>query len=134
MKRLFCLTFLIIFCAGLQVVQADTFINFEDLPNANIADFCGGGGVNVGGFYAGQGVANIGSDVFGLNTACGISGYPANSGNINLFSEDDFATISFSSSVSTVSLYYVALDPILLTAYDSHGDQLSQSEGSANTD
>ena len=133
--------FFVIFCVSLGIAHAAT-LDFEDLPAANIADFCGGGGQNVGGFYASQGVANIGTLVFGLNTACGVTGYPANSGDINLFSEADLATITFSSLVSDVSLFYVALDPIVLTAYDSMGNPLAQSapcinnvgDGCANTD
>jgi len=122
-------SFLVMLCASLGIARADVLINFEDLPNANIADFCGGGGQNVGNFYAGQGVANIGNDVFGLNSACGQTGYPASSGDITLFSEDDFATIQFTSSVSSVSVEYVALDPIILTAYDSMGNQLATTGG-----
>jgi hypothetical protein len=123
----------LVICVGLGVARAD-IIDFEDLPNTNIADFCGGGGTNIGNFYAGVGVANIGPDVFGLNTACGVSGYPPNSGDINVFSEDDFATIRFSSVVSRVGVYYVALDPIVLTAYDSGNNVLGSKIGTANTD
>jgi hypothetical protein len=126
-------TFVLVVCVGLGFARAD-IIDFEDLPNTNIADFCGGGGTNIGNFYAGVGVANIGADVFGLNTACGVSGYPPNSGDINVFSGDDFAIITFNSLVSAVSVNYVALDPIVLTAYDSGNNVLGSTTGTANTD
>jgi hypothetical protein len=128
----------ILFCVVLfsaAATAAAGTIDFENLPLANLADFCGGGGVNIGNFYANVGVQNIGADVFGLNAACGVSGFPANSGSINVFSEDDFATISFSAPVSSVSLFYVSLDTILLTAFDSGNNALvPPSIGSANTD
>jgi hypothetical protein len=53
---------------------------------------------------------------------------------INVFSEDDFATIAFTSLVSAVCLDYVSLDPIVLTAYDSANHILDSAQGSANTD
>jgi hypothetical protein len=127
------ITLFLVLCATAGIGRAG-LLNFEDLPAANIADFCGGGGSNVGSFYAGAGVANIGADVFGLNTACGQVGYPPSSGSINLFSEDDFTTIGFTSLVSSVSLEYVALDPIVLAAYDSGNNLLGSSTGAANTD
>ena len=43
-------------------------------------------------------------------------------------------TIRFSSVVSRVGVYYVALDPIVLTAYDSGNNVLGSKIGTANTD
>src|SRR5205814_2548013 len=120
------------FYADMGIARADTLITFDGLTSPYIADFCSGGGTNIGDFYAAQGVSNIGNDVFGLNTACGQTAYPARSGDINLFSEEDFARISFTSSVSSVSLYYFAFDRIFLTAYDSGGNELAQTMGAAN--
>jgi hypothetical protein len=136
MRRfIFVLTLCFIFGADLGVAKADTLINFEDLPDANIVDFCGGGGQSIGNFYSSLGVANIATNVFGLTpAACGITGYPPSSGSIDVISEDDIATISFTSPVSSVSLDYAAIDRITLAAYDGSNNLLESITGSANTD
>jgi hypothetical protein len=108
-----------------------TTINFESLPNANIAGFCGGGGNNIGTFYSG---VTMGADVEGVSSDCVGSGYPPHSGTIEAFSFNDFVTITFSSTMATVSVYYTALDPIILTAFDSGNNVLTSSTGLANTD
>jgi len=129
------LTFFLALAASLAIARADT-VDFEDLPLNNIANFgsCDGGGTPIGNYYAGVGVASIGPDAVGLDSSCGITGYPPNSGNINVLGADDFTTISFRSLESSVSVYYVAYDPIVLTAYDSSNNIIGSNTGLANTD
>jgi hypothetical protein len=128
----------IVFCG---IAQAGA-IDFGDLAGNATYNLCGDG-QNIGSYYASQGVANIGGSlgdpVNSLDTDCRVSlgidaAYPPIGSDINLISQDDFATIQFTSLVSSVSLEYVAFDPIELTAYDGLGDQLAQSTGLANTD
>ena len=111
-------------------------VNFEDLPNANIAGFCGGGDTNIGSFYAASGVANIGANVFGLAYDCGggTTAFPPNPGAINVISTDDFARFDFTTQVWSVSIHYVADDPIQMLAFDSSNNQIGSTIGLANTD
>lgn len=119
---------LVCFLLTPALLQADTTIDFEDLPSQYIYL---GGGQNIGTYYAG---VDLESNVTGLDLT-GSTAFPPHSGSIVVWDPVDLsAEISFTNPQTLVGVWYTSLDPLTLEAFDNTDTSIGSVIGAANTD
>jgi uncharacterized protein (TIGR03437 family) len=113
--------------------QAQSVMTFSDLPDAY---FFASGDQNIGSYYSG---ITFGPDVTALSVSrfggYNSAAFPPHSGDVAIWDPTDpTITISFTSAVQSFGIWYTALDPLTLQAFDQNGKLVGSATGNPNTD
>jgi hypothetical protein len=115
------------------IAFGQTTLNFATLPNNY---FINSGGQNIGSHYPG---VTFGPNVTALSVSrfggYNNAAYPPHAGDVVIWDPvDSTITITFASTVQSLSMWYTSLTPIAALAFDVNNQLAGGASGSANTD